>query len=109
MTPKHLLCLLVSLLALRVSGAPTVSVLNPPEGTVSSLTTVSVTFSESVTGVDADDLLINNEAAASVSGSGAGPYVFTFTQPAPGSVSVSFDFDHGIAGLGTGAFAPGVA
>jgi hypothetical protein len=37
---------------------------------VSSLTSIAITFNEAVTGVDADDLLINAEAAQLVSGSG---------------------------------------
>jgi len=99
--------LLFLALGAPVFAAPTVTVTSPtPGNTVSALTTVSVTFSEAVAGVDTNDLLINNEAAATVSGSGAGPYVFGFTQPPPGLVSLSWDFDHGISGLGTGAFAP---
>jgi hypothetical protein len=86
-------------------AAPSVTTLSPAaEVTVSALSQISVTFSEPVTGVDADDLLINNEPSAGVSGSGAGPYVFSFTQPAPGLVSVSWDFDHNITGIGTGVF-----
>jgi hypothetical protein len=86
-------------------AAPTVQTLNPAAGgTVNSLTQLAVTFSEPVSGVDADDLLINSETASSVTGSGAGPYLFTFTQPPPGTVNVAWDLDHGISGLGTGAF-----
>jgi hypothetical protein len=104
------------LLVLVVAGAlagtavavPTVTAVSPPTGaTVNSLGSIAVTFSEAVTGVDAGDLLINNDAALTVTGSGAGPYTFTFTQPLPGSVNISWDFDHGIAGIGTGAFVQG--
>ncbi|MCB1097463.1 MAG: chitobiase/beta-hexosaminidase C-terminal domain-containing protein, partial [Verrucomicrobiae bacterium] len=70
------------------------------------LTEIAITFSEPVSGVDADDLLINAIAPVSVSGSEAGPYVFTFTQPLSGTVSVSFDFDHGISEIDGSAFAP---
>ncbi|RYD72017.1 MAG: hypothetical protein EOP84_23890, partial [Verrucomicrobiaceae bacterium] len=88
-------------------AAPTQSTLTPSAGaTVSSLTSVSVSFSEAVAGIDASDLLINGEEANAVSGSGAGPYVFTFTQPTPGTVSVAWEVDHGITGLSTGAFVP---
>jgi hypothetical protein len=80
------LCLVVPL-----SAAPTVTVTNPnPGSTVSTLSSISITFSEAVAGVDANDLLINNDGATGLSGSGAGPYVFTFTQPPPGLVSVSW-------------------
>src|SRR6185369_15656751 len=99
--------LLLSCLAIVTHATPTVTTLNPTAGsTVSSLTSISVTFSEAVTGVNADDLLINNVPANTVSGTGAGPYVFGFTQPPPGSINVTWDFDHGIAGIGTGAFVP---
>lgn len=92
-------------LTIVTHAAPTVTTLNPTAGsTVSSLTSISVTFSEAVTGVNANDLDINFTPATSVTGSGAGPYIFTFTQPPPGSVSITWDADHGIAGLGTGAF-----
>ena len=37
---------------------------------------IRVTFTETVTGVDVDDLLVNNQRAISLSGSGAGPYTF---------------------------------
>jgi hypothetical protein len=95
------------LVGARGLAAPTVTVTSPTPGTtVSSLTSISITFSEAVSGVDPDDLVINTDPALSVTGSGAGPYVFTFTQPLPGSVQVTWDFDHGIAGLGTGAFVP---
>ncbi|HZJ13849.1 MAG TPA: chitobiase/beta-hexosaminidase C-terminal domain-containing protein, partial [Chthoniobacteraceae bacterium] len=89
-------------------AAPTVTVTTPtPGNTVSSLTSIAITFNEAVTGVDADDLLINAEAAQLVSGSGVGPYTFTFSQPPPGMVNVAFDGDHGIVGQGgTGSFVP---
>ncbi|HEX5177267.1 MAG TPA: Ig-like domain-containing protein, partial [Chthoniobacteraceae bacterium] len=102
--------LLLSVAAGFVAGgsllaAPTVQTLNPTAGaTVNSLAQLAVTFSEPVSGVNADDLLINSESASSLTGSGAGPYVFTFTQPRPGTVNVAWDLDHGISGLGTGAF-----
>ncbi len=82
-------------------AGPTVTVRTPaPGATVSALTQVSVTFSEAVAGVNADDLLVNAEAAALVTGAGAGPYVFSFTQPVAGTVNVEFDGDHGIVGAG---------
>src|SRR4051812_36629100 len=83
--------LLVLAFAARAIAAPTVTTLVPAAGaSVSGLTQISVTFSENVTGVDADDLLLNNDPASTVSGSGAGPYVFTFTQPPPGTVNVTW-------------------
>ena len=69
---------------------PTVSAESPPRGSgVNSLSSVSVTFSEAVTGVAAGDLTVSGSAATSVAGSGAGPYLFDgFTQPGEGAVSV---------------------
>ncbi len=104
----RLLSLAFFVLLARVSdAAPTISTRIPASGaTVSSLTSISITYSEAVAGVSADDLLINAEGASFVTG--AGPYVFTFTQPPPGTVNVVFDGDHGIAGQsGSGAFAGG--
>jgi hypothetical protein len=106
---RHAFALLIAFAALTVHtfAAPTVTTRVPNDGaTVNALSSISVTFNEAVTGVDASDLLINNDAALAVSGSGVGPYVFTFTQPAPGVVNISWDFDHGIAGLGTGPYVP---
>ena len=106
--PLHLLLAVFTALLTLSPGAlaaPTVTARVPAAGaTVSTLSSIAVTFSEAVTGVDANDLLISNEAALTVAGTGAGPYTFTFTQPPPGALNVSWDFDHGIAGLGTGAY-----
>lgn len=84
------ICTALLALAAGALAVPMVTVLSPAaNATVNALTTISVTFSEAVTGVDANDLLINNNAGLTVSGSGAGPYVFTFSQPAPGAVNVA--------------------
>ena len=110
MSPKHLfLALVLSVFAPLAFAAPTVSTLAPANGAaVSTFASLSVTFSEAVTGMDSNDLSVNGEAPVSVTGSGAGPYVFTFTQPAAGTVSVNWEADHGITGIATGAFvAPG--
>jgi hypothetical protein len=70
--------------------APMVSETTPSNGaTVSSnLTSVSVTFTESVSGVVASSLTVNGSAASGVSGSGVGPYVFTVTDPPSGAVNL---------------------
>ena len=68
--PLLFVFLLVSRLAF---AAPTITTRVPASGaTVGSLTSISVTFNEAVTGVDADDLLINGDGALFVTGSGAG-------------------------------------
>jgi hypothetical protein len=91
-----------------VSAAPTVSSIQPlPGALVGSLTSVQITFSEAVGGLDPTDLFINGATTQNVSGTGAGPYTFTFNQPQPGPVSVEFAGDNGIAGVsgsGTGSF-----
>ena len=56
---------------------------------ITELPSVSITFSEPVTGVTADDLMVNGATAFSVTGSGEGPYVFTgFPDPGFGPVIV---------------------
>ena len=83
-------------LAFTNSGAPFVQSQSPVAGaTVSSLTSAQVTFSESVTGVDAADFLVNGVAATGVSGSGA-TRTFTFAQPANGTVNITWAVGHGI-------------
>ena len=71
-------------------GLPVVSSTLPDRGSVvASLTSVSVTFSESVTGVAAGDLVVDGAAAAVVTGSGSGPYEFSgFVAPTEGLVAV---------------------
>ncbi len=82
--------------------APNLITLDPaPFVTVPGLTQIRVTFNEPVTGVGANDLLINNAAALSVSGSGAGPYTFSFLPPTNGVVVVRWIAGHGIADLAT--------
>jgi hypothetical protein len=99
------LCLMAALIG--ADAAPSMSGISPvPVSDVGSLDELSITFTESVSGVEAGDLLINGSPASGVTGTGAGPYRFTFTEPPAGTVSVDWTDDHGIAGLGTGAFAP---
>jgi len=66
---------------------------------VTNLTTVSVTFSEEVLGVDAADLLVNGSPAFGLTGSGSN-YVFNVAQPASGTVTISWATTHGITDLG---------
>ena len=68
-----------------VSTPPTVAGKTPAPGNVGSLTNITVTFSEGVSGVDASDLLINGVPANSVSGSGT-TYTFVIPPPAEGAV-----------------------
>lgn len=86
----------------------TVSAIAPTPGNgVSSLTSISITFSEAVTNVSTESLLINGETPQNVTGSGVGPYIFTFPEPPAGLVSVGFGVDLSIAPVsGSGQFTP---
>lgn len=77
---------------------PTIVAVAPARGAqVPTLTEVAVTFSESVGGVQAGDLLVNGVRADSVRGSLAGPYVFEFASPPAGSsVVISWTTNHEI-------------
>jgi hypothetical protein len=79
--------------------APTIVEKSPPAGTqVLNLTSLTVTFSEAVSGMNAADLLINGAPATGVSG---GPVVYTFTFPQPNAtvVNVTWANAHGIRDL----------
>lgn len=85
--------------------SPTLQVLSPaPGSTVTTLPQIVLSFSEAVIGLEAEDLLINGEPAASVVASGNGVYTFTCSTPLPGFVSVYFDVDHGITDAAGNAF-----
>ncbi|MCB1125439.1 MAG: CotH kinase family protein, partial [Verrucomicrobiae bacterium] len=81
--------------ALTDSDPPTVLAVSPMPGGVAELTEITVTFSEAVTGVDADDLWINGIPADTVDARGTS-FTFGFAQPPFGTVRVSFDPNHGI-------------
>lgn len=66
---------------------------------ITGLTSITVTFTEPVTGVDAGDLLINGAGASGVSANSTSEYVFTFAQPGYGAVSVRFATNSGITDL----------
>jgi hypothetical protein len=71
--------------------------------TVTGLTSVTVTFSEAVAGVSAEDLLVNGVAASGVAAVVSGlEYVFTVAEPAYGLVSVRFATNSGIVDVEAG-------
>ena len=81
---------------------PTLVSLSPPaDATVRSLLQISLLFSEPVTGVNTNDLLLNGQPARQVTGAGAGPYTFAFAQPSNGPVVVRWAAGHGITDLAT--------
>jgi hypothetical protein len=80
--------------------APTIIGFTPPAGTVSILDSISVTFSEPVTGLTADDILINGVPVSSMSVAGD-TYTFGFPQPVYGTVLLTWATGHGITDLAT--------
>jgi hypothetical protein len=84
--------------------APSVANVDPAPGiTIRSLSSIRVTFTEAVTGVDTNDLIINNRRPLSVSGVAAGPYTFNFLPPSNGVVEVRWADTTGIVDLATPA------
>jgi hypothetical protein len=80
------------------TNPPVVLSASPPAAsTVTSLTQVTVTFSEPVTGVDAFDLVVNGSSAAAVTSVNSSTYTFMFPQPAYGTVQITWNPSHGIA------------
>src|SRR6185503_12240350 len=77
-------------------NAPIVASQLPLAGAaIFNLTQLTVTFSKSVTGVDASDLLVSGFPATNVTGSGS-TYTFTFPEPSPGLVSIGWSANAGI-------------
>jgi hypothetical protein len=68
----------------------------PPPGDVLSLSNVTVTFSEGVTGVEAANLLVNGVPATGVSSDTNTTYTFSFPQPPYGPVLLTWDTNHAI-------------
>ncbi len=98
----------VELIANTIQGAPITNTIPPfvqsqtpaKSSTVSSLTSIQVAFNESVSGVNASDLLVNGIPASGLSG-GGNSYIFTFSQPAFGPVNITWAGAHGIVDQGT--------
>jgi CotH kinase protein/Lamin Tail Domain len=78
---------------------PTIASVSPAPGTLTELSQLTVTFSETVANVNGPDLVLNGVAATSVVGTGDS-YTFFFPQPAFGSVQISWADGHGIVDLG---------
>lgn len=79
----------------RPSLQPVVTNVQPTPGPLSSLDRITVTFSEPVRGVQADDFLINGASAQRVEGSGT-TYTFFFAQPPFGTVDIRWGTLHAI-------------
>ncbi len=80
--------------------APRIASVEPLQGeTITNLTTIKITFTERVMGIEASDLLVNGAPALSMTGSGSN-YVFTIKQPDYGTVTISWAENHGITDKG---------
>ena len=78
---------------------PAIQSVNPPAGQLTTLSQITVTFSEPVKNVAWDDLLVNGVPATAVTGLGA-VYTFSFAQPPYGLVQISWDPGNGISDFG---------
>ena len=94
---------MVALLAVLVPAkaqAPVLIATDPPTNTtVRALTFIDILFENSVTGVDASDLLIDGVAANDVTVVSPREYLFHFPQPPTGAVTVAWAPAHGITDL----------
>lgn len=77
---------------------PVITNVTPAAGaTLTALTQLTVAFNEPVYGLEATDLLVNDEPANGLIGNpGTNRYTFTFTQPLPGLVSIGWNDAPGI-------------
>lgn len=74
-------------------GAPTLTLIDPAPGPVTTLSSITVTFNEAVRGVRAEDFLVNGASATGVQGSGT-TYTFSFPRPPFGPVGISWVTSH---------------
>lgn len=89
----------LELTALRSDGTvPRITRIDPPPGTVGNLTSVTVTFSEPVTGVGFSDLLVDGRPAVGMEG-GANEYRFLLPELAAGEHRITWDPGAGIEDL----------
>lgn len=79
----------------RETGPPTIVEVTPAPGLIGALNQITVTFSEPVNGVTAEQFLVNERSAERVSGGGS-VYTFAFPQPAYGTVQVRWSTFHTI-------------
>ncbi len=77
---------------------PALAGVSPAPGLAGDLTTIVVEFTEPVTGVNEEDLLMNSVPAERVRGTGTA-YTFTFRPPAYGVVTMRWTVGHGIVDL----------
>ena len=91
---------IASLTVIRDTNAPTVSRLIPASGsTLAAFNELEVHFSKPVTGLRAEDLLINGNPATNVTPYAANIFVFAFPSPPQGAVQVAWSRDQVITDL----------
>src|SRR5687767_9330775 len=91
-------CLLAAQIFAQDATPPTIVQVSPAPGTVNSLTSITVTFSEPVTGVNADDFLTQGLALSQmVIGPDGRTYTFSFPQPPYGTTQIGWVIGSGIA------------
>ncbi len=78
---------------------PVIAAVTPAPGLISVLSSITVTFSEPVSGVDAADLRLNGVAASGVTG-GNDTYTFTFPAQPYGTIALTWAANPGIADFG---------
>ena len=76
--------------------APAIAQVQPTPGTVTSLTNITVRFSERIAGISVFDFLVNGQVAESMTGA-EDTWVFQFQQPTHGTVVINWDSNHTIA------------
>lgn len=81
--------------AVSDTAPPRVVGVTPAPGKVAELSTITVSFSEPVQGVTAEDLLINGKPASLVTGS-SDNYTFEFSQPDFGPIDITWEAAHDI-------------
>ena len=86
---------------------PEVVSIHPKPGDVEELKSITVTFSEPMSGIEAGDLMINDYPAVSVETKG-NAFTFDLEQPPPGKIDVWWAPNHGIGDQASppNAFAP---
>ena len=89
-----------SLATLLAGPPPVIQSMMPMPGTIGALTNIIVTFSEPVTGITFEDLLINGSASANGMSGAGDTYTFTLVaQPLYGPVQIAWDVNHHIFDL----------
>ena len=81
-------------------SSPRILTQTPLAGTtITGLTSITLTFTEPVTNVEATDLLVNGTPVNNVTSADGITYTFSFPQPAFGTVAIRWATNHGITDI----------